>query len=409
MNDILIIGSGPAALTLAAACGEHGLSVCVVAPDPDARWKQNFGTWEDELHGSEFETCVDRTWSNPLAYTPKRQDLRRSYARINTPKLQDMVHAKVDAVGVRLRRGTVRSVDHMSTHSVVALTKGDNLCARIVVDATGHSKNFLRKSGGWSDAWQTAYGQLLRVRGGHPWSDDEMVLMDFRVPSGANRGWRRRPTFLYVMPMGPDHVFVEETVLIQRPMIGMDELRARLQVRMRDVGLSVASVEEEERCVIRMIGARPVIGQRTLAFGASAGMIHPASGYSVSRVLQQAPHLAETLAAHLGAGVDLTTTSQAAWATLWPQDRQRQWELYGFGADMLCALSAAQLQQFFQAFFAMRPELWHGYLSATLPPTGIAKAMSSLFLNARMSTQRMLLSAGASRRGITLLRGMMRA
>lgn len=411
MNDVLIIGSGPSALTLAVACGRQGLSVLCVALDPMQRWKQNFGSWTDEMVGSELETCIDKSWANPLVFTPHRTALHQNYSRIDTPKLQEHLLNTAQELGITLRAGRVLSVDHQPTHSTVTLSGGEALKARLIVDATGHTENFLKKSGGHASAWQVAYGQFLRVEGGHPWAADEMVLMDYRIPDRVrgHRDWNRSPTFLYVMPMSSDLVFVEETVLIHRPGISMQVLADRLAVRLADVGIRASSVESEEHCMIRMIGANPEIGQRTVGFGAAGGMIHPATGYSVTRVFREAPIMAGVLANHLDEGGSPARAAAAAWGALWPADRRRQWELYGFGADMLCQLDARQCQAFFNAFFAMQPKLWRGFHSATLPASGVAQAMSSLFFKSRASTKRMLLSAGASRKGIRLMRELMRA
>lgn len=39
------------------------------------------------------------------------------------------------------------------------------------------------------------------------------------------------PTFLYVMPFGPNKIFLEETSLVSRPPFAFNELKERLEVR----------------------------------------------------------------------------------------------------------------------------------------------------------------------------------
>ena len=45
--DLIVGGSGPSALALAACAAEEGLKVVVVAPDPQARWKPNYDDEDD--------------------------------------------------------------------------------------------------------------------------------------------------------------------------------------------------------------------------------------------------------------------------------------------------------------------------------------------------------------------------
>lgn len=42
---------------------------------------------------------------------------------------------------------------------------------------------------------------------------------------------QKLPTFLYVMPFGPNKIFLEETSLVSRPPFAFDELKERLEVR----------------------------------------------------------------------------------------------------------------------------------------------------------------------------------
>ena len=42
---------------------------------------------------------------------------------------------------------------------------------------------------------------------------------------------QKLPTFLYVMPFGPNKIFLEETSLVSRPPFDFKELKERLDVR----------------------------------------------------------------------------------------------------------------------------------------------------------------------------------
>ncbi len=387
--DLLILGAGPAARLLAASCLERGLSVQVVAPDPDARWAQRFGAWRDELVGLPAD-LVAHTWSGASVHTSRRHHLDRPYVRLSTARLQDWLVARTDAAGHV--RGAAVAIRHDRDGGTVTLRDGRVLTARLIVDATGSGRLLERRDG--PAAWQTAYGLHLTLPDGHPWPLDEIGLMDLRGPDS-------RPSFLYVQPLDAQRVFVEETALIASPELPIAVLRDRLLARLRVMGVAPTRAADEERCRIQMLGPPPVLGQRTLGFGAAAGMVHPATGYLLARLPQAASEVADALVASLPDGPQ--AASAAAWSALWPAARQRQWALYRFGAQILCDLDAPDTRRFFDAFFQIEPALWSGFLSATLPPMGLAAAMSAVFSAASLTTRRHLLAAGASGTGIDLL------
>jgi lycopene cyclase-like protein len=402
MNDILIIGAGPAALAIAVACAERGMTACCVAPAPEAPWAPRYGAWTDELEDLTAAACVAQEWGQTITFSPARLELGRSYCRLSTEGLQANLRSRCEHAGVRFRADTVTALAIHERYTAATLDSGATLPARVVIDATGHGGGFIERTGQKTASWQVAYGQLLHVPGGHPWSPGEMTLMDFRLPEKADSRWIETPTFLYVMPTDREHVFVEETSLIASRPPSLDTLAERLSVRLLGMGVC-GTVLDEERCRIRMTGPAPVLGQQTLAYGAAAGMIHPATGYQLARVLREAPVLAEAIAQALDAGGP-RAAAQAGWAALWPAERRRAWALYGFGAGILGSLDHHQTVAFFDAFFRLSPRQWQGFHSATLPPAGVASAMTAFFLNAPPSIRRLLVAAGASRSGASLLR-----
>ena len=49
INNIVIIGSGPAGLLLAKSCREIGIETTVVSPSLKVTWMSNFCFWLDEI------------------------------------------------------------------------------------------------------------------------------------------------------------------------------------------------------------------------------------------------------------------------------------------------------------------------------------------------------------------------
>jgi hypothetical protein len=66
----------------------------------------------------------------------------------------------------------------------------------------------------------------------------------------------------------------------------------------------VKHIEEEEYCLIPMGGVLPTHPQRVLGIGGTAGMVHPSTGFMVSRMLGAAPQLADSIVEQLSSPAD---------------------------------------------------------------------------------------------------------
>jgi len=254
--------------------------------------------------------------------------------------------------------------------------------------------------------YQIAYGIVAEVDS-HPFDLDKMLFMDWRdshlrSDKELREGNAKLPTFLYAMPFSANHIFLEETSLVARPGVPMDVIQKRMELRLKHLGIHVRSIEEDEKCVIPMGGVLPVIPQRVLGIGGTAGMVHPSTGYMVARTLAAAPLLAESVVQRLGGSTSIhvptkkpdsarhlesTAPSQqleasikveessgaqgdelaaGVWADLWPLDRQQQRAFFCFGMDVLLKLDLAGTRRFFDAFFNLEPHNWQGFLSSRL-------------------------------------------
>jgi lycopene beta-cyclase len=80
----------------------------------------------------------------------------------------------------------------------------------------------------------------------HPFALDTMLFMDWRdehlQASPAMRASNEAlPTFLYAMPFSPTKIFLEETSLVARPAVGFQDLKDRLEERMKWLGIKVGA------------------------------------------------------------------------------------------------------------------------------------------------------------------------
>jgi lycopene beta-cyclase len=250
--------------------------------------------------------------------------------------------------------------------------------AALVIDATG-SRPVQRGGGGA----QTAYGltvdldtaQRLGVLPG------VFTLMD----------WSRPPTFLYGAPFADGSVLVEETSLYADPPRSLEYLAERLRARLGPHGATTTN--GVERVTIPMGGPLPDRTARVVAFGASAGYVHPVTGYSVAASLRAAPRVAETVSVCLAQRQRGDKLAKATWDAVWPaaQLRTRAW--HAMGLDVLQSLPDAAVAEFFDAFFSLPMHQWSAYLRVDASPREVRRAMLGVFRGVGAATRLRLMSS----------------
>ncbi|KAI8559126.1 hypothetical protein RHMOL_Rhmol04G0149800 [Rhododendron molle] len=372
--DLAIVGGGPAGLAVAQQVSAAGLSVCSIDPFPKLIWPNNYGVWVDEFEAMDLLDCLDTTWSGAVVFVNDKstKDLGRPYGRVNRRQLKSKMMQKCILNGVKFHQAKVIKVIHEESKSLLICNDGVTIQAAVVLDATGFSRCLVQYDKPYNPGYQVAYGILAEVEE-HPFDVNKMIFMDWRDSHlDNNRELKERnsriPTFLYAMPFSSNRIFLEETSLVARPGLSMEDIQERMEARLRHLGIKVKSIEEDEHCVIPMGGPLPVLPQRVLGIGGTAGMVHPSTGYMVARTLAAAPIVADSIVRYLGSeksifGNDL---SAEVWKDLWPIERRRQREFFCFGMDILLKLDLEGTRRFFDAFFDLEPRYWHGFLSSRL-------------------------------------------
>lgn len=367
--DAVVVGDGPAGSALAAALVGRGVPSVLVGRNQT--WEATYGSWTDDLDGlgilGDSDVFAFRTPSIGLV-THRGWPIGRPYGVIDNDALRRVLRRDVEHV-----LGEASSV----TPTRVALVSGEELRARIVVDARG-----------WRDARgarpvprQTAFGVVLEapVDGslGLP------TLMDWSEvapPSSCEI-----PSFAYALPVA-DGWLIEETVLAAVPAVPPDDLAPRLAARLnRPVDELVAAARRVERVDIPMGGPLPDRRSGVVGYGAGASMIHPATGYSVASSVR----LAETVAEAIGQGCP----AGAVWDAVWPASMRRTRALHDYGLDVLLRLGRAEIAAFFDAFFDLDEADWRRYLRIETPPAEIAAIMLRNFAAADWRLRRRLVSA----------------
>lgn len=398
--DVAVVGAGPSGMVLAAALADAGAVVAVVDPDPDRRWPATYGVWADELAAAGLDDVAARTWARTEVVVGGRvHDLSRAYALIDNAALAAELSRRLAASSSRMVKGVVGDV---AVDGPVARLDGIDLTARVVIDATGRGQltpRPLRPRPAAQVAWGVT-GTASAPLG----TPGAMVLMDWRA--AADDADPATPSFLYAMDLGDGRWFAEETSLAARPGVSVAVLRDRLERRLQGQGVTLTDRDEPEVVAIPMGGALPRVGD-VAAWGAAAGMVHPATGYSLGAALRRAPEVAAAITAALAAP-DTTPRSvaQAAATAVWPPSRRRERALHAYGLEAVLGMHQAALSAFFATFFDQPEAWWRGYLAADLGPLATARGMTHLLAGAHASVRPALLRPAVSRTGARLARNL---
>ena len=378
--DVAVVGDGPAGSALARQLGRLGAEVVLFGRDDP--WDATYTTWVDDLDGVSVLDGADiwmQRFSSVAATFERSMMIDRPYGVTDNARLRTVLRD-----GVTHRVGRVSAIGETG--------------ARIVVDATGwpsgldrHDRRLVEQG---DISWQTAIGVVLDEPPAG--SLGAPTVMDFGDP--PHRDGLGIPTFVYAFPV-TDGWLIEETVLAGGP-LDPDELLPRLASRL---GEPVERLRERavrvERVRIPMgapVPPRPSGRDRspTVRFGAAAGMIHPATGYSVASSLRAVERVARATIDRLDRSgpVDRDADVAAVADAVWPRPLRRTRRLHDFGLDVLVGMDVAEIRSFFQAFFELPTERWASYLRIDTPPSELAAVMTSMFRRADWPLRRQLVT-----------------
>ncbi len=376
---VVVAGCGPSGLAAAAACCDAGLDVMIIAPDLDQPWTNTYGAWLDELADVGLADATAHRWARAEAWFSETPTvIERAYAQIDGGHLRQMLMARSSAA--TLVDGRVLACEEHSGAARIELADGRAVDCDVFVDARGAAP------GTWRAA-QTAWGEVCEATD-VPFSHDAMCLMDWRAVGEAHDV----PSFLYAMPLGDGRWFFEETVLVAEPPVPPAQLRARLHRRLDAAGVIRGRVLAEERCVIPMDVPLRVPAGRVVAVGAAAGLVHPATGYSVARGFRMAPRVAQAAADLVASGADAIDSR-----TIMPESERGADVLLRFGAGVLPGWSDDEIRTFFDAFFRIPAPLRDAYLSGDAPVSLLAAAMRAVFGELPWRLRLRLMRAGTAR------------
>lgn len=279
MLDFLLIGGGLAngILALQLAARQPRARFLIVERAPTLGEGH---TWS--FHGSDVSPAVAATLAPAIAASVPGTEVRfpgaarafqRPYHVLTSPKFDQTVRGVAE-----ITRGEAVEV---SPHRAV-LRDGRSFEAELVVDARGPERGAAGVAG-----FQKFVGLELRLA--RPHGLERALLMDATVEQ--RDGFR----FVYLLPLAPDVLLVEDTYYSDSPALDGPALRASVLAYAAAAGLDVAGVEREERGVLPLPSAPPAAAppaRGLVTIGYQGGFLHPTTGYS----LPVAARVAETLA-----------------------------------------------------------------------------------------------------------------
>jgi lycopene beta-cyclase len=392
--DILILGSGPAALCLASELAKQDLNIKGISTkSPNEKWENTYGIWASELEELGLECLLSHRWSKTVSFFGNGENNNGNistnhhydYGLINQEAFQNELLKKCK--GIEWLNETAKEIKEKNNLSEVICFSGLKIKARLVIDASGHKSNFVKRPVQNEIAQQAAYG-IVGKFSSPPVNKEQFVLMDFRSNHLSNEEKLSSPSFLYAMDLGDETFFVEETSLASYPALSRENLRKRLLKRLNSKGIKISEIFHEEICLFPMNLPLPFKKQFVLGFGGAASMVHPASGYMIGSLLRRAPLLAEKLAFFLKdphlSSLELATKG---WNILWPYELTQRHKLYQYGLRRLMSFDESRLRSFFSSFFKLSTEEWVGFLTNTLPLPKLIYVMSKMFINSPLKVK----------------------
>ncbi len=294
MPDIAIIGGGLAG-------GLTALAVTHVAPQLSVRLIEagdSFGgnhrwSWFEGDLGPE-ETALlepfDKTqWTsgNEVRFPGHERRLKGNYRSLDSRDFDAALRRKIPQEAI-LTGSRVMGLDGQG----VTLVSGERIAAKAVIDCRDAVPSEHLEGG-----WQVFLGQHLRTS--EPHDIDRPVIMDAAVDQpGAYR-------FVYLLPLGPDEIFVEDTYYTDSPVIDAPKLRVRIADYCGQRGWKTEALHEETGVLPVITGGdfsayRASLANRGVALsGARGGFVHPLTSYTLPIAAENALAIAGAAAEDL--------------------------------------------------------------------------------------------------------------
>lgn len=350
--DVAIAGGGLAGglIALAVARRHPQLDIALVEGGDRVGGKHRW-SWFGSDVGAAGESLIGEfpvtSWhgSYEVQFPAYRRTLRAGYNSLASEDFARTLERELNQGSILTHR-PVASLDAGG----LSLADGERINARYVIDCRG-----LLDAPQLTGGWQVFLGQEWQLDRPHGLVGP--VIMDATV---AQEGAYR---FMYLLPLGPDRLFLEDTYYADTPRLDKAALRVRIADYVREHGWSGRAVDEET-------GVLPVItggdfaafqaAQRTAGVavaGARGGFVHPLTSYTLPQAVRIANLVAQAV-----------DREDAPLAALLEREAQRHWQGTGFyrllGQMLFGAADPAERYRVFQRFYRLSEPLIERFYAA---------------------------------------------
>ncbi|HEY0195740.1 MAG TPA: lycopene beta-cyclase CrtY, partial [Kofleriaceae bacterium] len=226
--------------------------------------------------------AVAHAWDGySVEFPDLARDLASPYAAVTSDSLDAAVRV---ALAARPSFELITGHAALEIHpDRVVLDDGRRFAARVVVDARGPDRY---RQDGAAHGYQKFVG--IEVELEKPHAIRVPILMDATVPQVD--GYR----FMYVLPLGPTRLLLEDTYYADGPALDDERLIAGIQAYAAGRHLRIASIERRERGVLPIPLALPPPPSLDgpIVAGYQGGWFHPGTGYSFPCALRVAALIA---------------------------------------------------------------------------------------------------------------------
>jgi len=291
-----------------------------------------------------------------VRFTSRERELPVAYNSVQSGALDELLKSRLPQGAYRLNA----KVTELTPHSVT-LDTGEHIAAHAVIDARGPSGAMP----GLELGWQKFVGIEFQAATNEP---DCATIMDATVPQID--GYR----FIYVLPMGPDRVLVEDTYYSDGPELAVETIAERVRALAAERGLSGADLRRETGVLPILIGGDPEhfwpADDQVARVGLAGGFFHATTGYSFGLALQ----LAEELST-------LSGPFDAATLARWSRERfLRHWRETWFfrllNRMLFRAAAPEERHRIFAHFYRLPPERIARFYAGQLTWTDRARILS---------------------------------
>ncbi|MCB2085854.1 MAG: lycopene beta-cyclase CrtY [Sphingomonadaceae bacterium] len=292
-TEIAIVGGGLAGGLIALALRRQHpeMQVALVEASQMLGGNHRWSWFDNDLdtHGCDLLHGFRKTeWDGYSVRFPSYR--RRLHSRYNS-----LASADFDAALRReLAPGTIRTGQQVVALDArsVDLVNGERISARSVIDCRGAVPSEQLTGG-----WQVFMGRHVRTP--RPHGIEQPVIMDAAVnqhaPSGKSGAYR----FVYVLPLGANELFVEDTYYADSPELDRNALSGRID-RYLDAHRLQGNILGGETGVLPVItggdfGAylREVGSEGVGLAGARGGFVHPLTSYTLPFAVETALAVAQ--------------------------------------------------------------------------------------------------------------------